>query len=295
MVATMQVHSVKDATRSAPTATVRSAAATSAIRRRPLEAFFVLAFTVSWAPLLVRVVAPDGPLMLGCGPFIAAMIVVAVTGGRTAVRPLLQSMTRWRLPARWWAVTVVVPIVVTGVAAALNVVAGAERPDANDLGRWTGIGPTVLLILLVPIVGGAWEEPGWRGYALPALLKDRSPIAASMLLGSIWAVWHLPLFVAGEQHWSDIGSIIAVTIVMTWLFGMTAGSVLVAMVFHAVNNAVSGEFVSPMFTGADSLRQSWLLAAVWTTAALLVVVVTRGRLLPPPGRSLSVPRRSPSA
>jgi membrane protease YdiL (CAAX protease family) len=246
------------------------------VRARPLVWFFLLAFTLSWATAPVALVTGSGPPILGFGPFLAAVAVIGLTVGKSGVTKLLRSMVAWRVPVRWWAVAIGLPVVLTGAAAALNVALGAPMPTSEELGRWPDALITGLLILLVPVIGGAWEEPGWRGYALPRLLRNRSPFAASLVLGVIWAVWHVPLLLAGEQHWSDLVLVVVATVVFTWLFQNALQSVLIAMVLHATNNAVSGEYVSPMFTGADSTRQSWLLVLTWSVSAALVVVFARG-------------------
>jgi hypothetical protein len=80
--------------------------------------------------------------------------------------------------------------------------------------------------------------------------------------------------VAGQVAYSDIVLIFAGTIVYNWVFNNARGSVLIIMVMHAANNTISGSFFSPMFTGADSVRQSWMLALVWTVVAILVIVIS---------------------
>jgi len=90
----------------------------------------------------------------------------------------------------------------------------------------------------------------------------------------LWAFWHLPLMVVGQINWSDLVLVIAVSVVVTWVFNNAEGSVLIVMLLHAMNNTISGSFFSPMFSGADSVRQSWLLAALWWAVAVMVVVAT---------------------
>lgn len=246
------------------------------IRRRPLESFFVIAFALSWAPAITYLITGSGPPILGCGPFLAAIVVLSITHGRRGLSDLRRAMLRWRVSARWWALALLGPVAATLLAASLNLALGAPGPSSEDLGRWTNVVPVALIILLVPVIGGAWEEPGWRGYALPRLLAERSPLGASLVLGAIWAAWHLPVLVVGDQHWSDLVLVVVVTIVLTWLFQNAAGSVLVAMAFHATNNAVSGEYVSQWFDGSDSVRQSWLLVLVWGAAAALIALRAPG-------------------
>jgi membrane protease YdiL (CAAX protease family) len=246
------------------------------IRRRPLSAFFVLAFAYSWSLSLVYVTTGGGPAILSCGPTLAAVTVLSLTSGKRGLRGLGRSMLKWRVGGRWWALAVLTPVLVTSLAMALNLALGAETPSADDLTTWTNVLPTALIILLVPAIGGAWEEPGWRGFALPGLLARHSALRASLVLGVLWAVWHVPVFLVGDQHWSDLLLVVAVTVFLTWLFVNAGGSVLIAMVFHAMNNAFSGEYASQMFTGADSTRQSWMLVLVWTVAAALVLCFGRG-------------------
>jgi uncharacterized protein len=164
--------------------------------------------------------------------------------------------------------------VLAAAATVLNVLLGAEPPSAAELNGWTGLFAIFAIVLVVPGLGGAWEEPGWRGYALPRLQSRRSALVASLILGALIAGWHLPLMVAGQVAYSDIVLIFAGTIVYNWVFNNARGSVLIIMVMHAANNTISGSFFSPMFTGADSVRQSWMLALVWTVVAILVVVIS---------------------
>jgi membrane protease YdiL (CAAX protease family) len=247
-----------------------------AVRRHPLIAFFVLAYAISWSASIVYFATGSGPTIVSCGPALAAILVLALTTGRSGVKALFRSMLQWRVGARWWAVALLTPVVLSAAATGLNVALGAPTPTADELATWTNVLPTALIILLVPAIGGAWEEPGWRGFALPRLLAERSALSASLVLGVLWAFWHLPVYFVDDQHWSDLVLVVLGTIVFTWLFQSAACSLLIAMVFHALNNAVSGEYFSQMFEGDDSVRQSWMLVVTWGIAALLVVCFARG-------------------
>jgi len=246
------------------------------IRRHPLPAFFILTFAISWLPGALHLITGSGPVILGGGPAIAAILVLSLTRGKEGVRSLFRSMRTWRVGLRWWAVAILAPVLLSGIATGLNLALGAPGPSSEDLGRWTNVIPTALLILLVPAFGGAGEEPGWRGYALPGLLARRSPLVASLVLGVLWAFWHLPVYLVGDQHWSDLVEVVFATVFLTWLFRNALGSVLIAMVFHAMNNAVSGEYFSQWFSGNDSTRQSWMLVVVWSVAAAAIVLFARG-------------------
>lgn len=246
---------------------------TSPVRRHPLIAFFVLTYALSWAAIPVWASGFYPNPVFSFGPFLAALIVPGLTWGKSGIGGLLRSMVRWRVGLRWYAV-VLLPAALAVAATVLNVLLGAQTPSSAELGGWTGLLPSFFFILLIPGLGGAWEEPGFRGYALPRLQVGRSALLASLVLGALWALWHLPLMVVGQVHYSDIVLVFAAAIVSTWLFNNANGSVLILMLFHAMNNTVSGSFFSPMFQGADSIRQSWLLAAVWCATAVLVILVS---------------------
>jgi membrane protease YdiL (CAAX protease family) len=140
-------------------------------------------------------------------------------------------MVRWRVRPVWYAAALLLSVGIALSATLLNVLLGARPPSSAELGAWPGLVPTFFLLLLVPGIGGAWEEPGWRGYALPYLQAGRSALVASLVLGVVWAFWHLPLMVYGTVPWSDIAYVVVQTVVYTWLFNSTGGSVLLVMLF----------------------------------------------------------------
>jgi uncharacterized protein len=243
------------------------------VKRHRLTAFFILAYALSWWAWIPYALGVFPNPVASFGPFLAALVVLALTEGKAGLLGLFRRMVRWRVAPGWYAVALLLPAVLTAVAAMLNVMLGAQAPSPAQLGAWPGILPTFAIVLLVPGVGGAWEEPGWRGYAVPRLQHGRSALVASLILGVLIAGWHLPLIVVGQVSYPDFVLILAAVIVFNWVFNNAEGSVLIIMLMHAANNAVSGSFFSPMFSGADSVRQSWLLALVWGVVAVLVIVI----------------------
>src|SRR5829696_7709599 len=246
----------------------------SVVKRHPLITFFVLTYALSWLawPVWASGLYPIAPVF-SFAPFFAALVVLAVTHGKSGVGGLLRRMVRWRVELRWYAVALLIPAGITVAAAVLNVLLGAQAPSSAELGGWTGLLPGFAIALLIPGLGGAWEEPGWRGFALPRLQTGRSALFAALILGVLIALWHVPLMVVGDVHWSDIVLIMGAVIVFNWVFNNANGSVLIIMLMHAMNNTVSGQFFSPMFSGADSVRMGWLLAAVWCAVAIVVVIL----------------------
>src|SRR5918995_517877 len=219
----------------------------SLIRRHPLISFFVLAYALSWWPWILYAFGLSPAPIASFGPFLAALVVLALTYGKAGIGGLLRRMVRWRVGLWWYAVALFLPVGIALAATALNVLLGAQAPSAADLGGWTGLFSTFALALLIPGVGGAWGEPGWRGVAPPPLQAGRAALVASVILGAVWALWHLPFVVAtGQMGGWDIVIILAWTLVLTWVYNGTGGSVLIVMLFHAMFNTVSGSFISPL-------------------------------------------------
>jgi len=261
----------------------------STVEGHPLISFLLLTLTLSWWPWPLYA-AGSFPLPIASfGPFLSAVLVLGVTGGRSAIGALVRSMLHWRVAGRWWLLMVAVPVLITGTALGLNLLLGARPPSAVELGAWSGLPIAFALALLVPGFGGAWEEPGWRGYALPRLLDLYGWKPAGLALGAIAAVWHLPLMLSGLISWWDLLLVVSSNVVIARLFVCGGRSVLLWMVLHATNNAFSGAFVGQLFGGADSSRQAALTAVIWSVAAgVLLIMSGAGRPAQteavPPGR-----------
>jgi len=108
---------------------------------------------------------------------------------------------------------------------------------------------------------------------LPHLYKRFGPspagtLSATLVMAVVRMGWHLPLMFSGRIYWSDIVLVIAAQFVFTWLFNRTGGVVLAVMLFHLMNNVISGVFVGGWFTGTDWVQLSWLLAGLWSLMAL---------------------------
>lgn len=238
------------------------------IRRHPMATFLILTYALSWWPMLFV----DG--LNPFGPMIAALIVTAVVGGAAAVKALLRKQVQWRVKLRWYAVALGLPIALYGAAVALNVLLGAPMPSADQLAEW----PSALLVFpLILIIGGPLgEELGFHGFAQPRLLAVRSALGASLLMAAIRIGFHLPLIVDFDNPTSlaklpYIPLLVAAAVLYTWLYLHTNGSVLLATLLHG-SIAIGAEYFQPMFSGADSVRLFWLLAALFCAPATAVVI-----------------------
>jgi membrane protease YdiL (CAAX protease family) len=247
----------------------------SLVRRHPLISFFVLAYALAWWIWILYAfnITFLGPIF-ALGPFLAAIIVTALTKGTAGLKALLSRMVRWRVGLGWYAAALLLPVAVYVVAVSLNILLGARASTAEQFGSWYLIFPLFAYSLLFPLSGAFGEELGWRGYALPRVQARLWALSAALVIGVIQTAWHLPLFMI-DRSTSPVPLIVGymgLGILATWVFNNTRGSVLMTMLLHASFNTNAG-FFGEMFAGADLVRMGWLLAAGWCVAALVVVVV----------------------
>ena len=116
------------------------------------------------------------------------------------------------------------------------------------------------------------EEPGWRGFLLPRLQQRHGALRASLLLGAIWALWHLPLLGTefAPQHIAPfLLTVFAATLVLTRLFNGAHGSVLLPMLMHATVNTVGSGFAFGFYAEADLTRLWWINAVLWSLAGAM--------------------------
>jgi hypothetical protein len=220
-----------------------------AVSQRPLVAFFLLAYVLSWWTAPVA-----GGALLPHGPFLAAIIVVGWQEGWRGVSTFLGRVFRWRTGWQWLLVAPALVLAYLAVAIGLHLLLGATITSTAHLADMGG--RTLELLLL----GGVWEEPGWTGYALPALQarfagRRSGMLQASLILGVLRGVWHIPLVVSGAIPWFDaVFLAIGIQLLISWLYNRTGGSVLAVMLLHLTSNVIGGALVVPMFLGPQYAR-----------------------------------------
>jgi len=248
-------------------------------RRHQLVLFFVLAYAFSWWAWVWYRLDPgnvDAPI-LPVGPLLAALVMLALIGGRRAIRDWLAKIVHWRVAPVWYALVLLGPPALAFGAVAVNLALGAPMTP-----NWELPGPAgwAVQFLFVLVWIGLGEEPAWRGYALPRLLAVRSALAAALLLGVFHAIWHLPLFgveydLANGLPWAI--SVLCVAVVTTWMWLHTGGSLLLPVLLHTMVNSTA--FVWRWFAGPDQLRLWWIWVALWLVATVTIVVVNGPRLI----------------
>jgi uncharacterized protein len=286
-----------ETTHPSTTATTRLA---DRMRAHPLFFFFLLAYLFSWIMIIPFILAQwhliPGDWTLAftlnafAGPFLSAYIMSRVTGGKDAVRKLFRSsIFQWREGWLWYA------FVLLGIPA-LWILGIIVLPGA--LASFTGV-PTATIISYplsyIPILlfgGPLGEEPGWRGFALPRMQARWGALKGTLLLGVLWTFWHLPHFLTIAQRGGPgvdyarlmlvnlpifFGALMCLTIIMSWVYNHTHGSLWMALLLHASINAFGGA-VTPLFPAAIVQNSDLCLLAGLALPAVLILTLTRGKL-----------------
>ena len=280
------------------------------LARSPLLAYFILAFAGAWMSWLPLVLSKNGLGLLPfipttgwiyalevlgsfAGPTLAAFLVTSAIAGKQGVLHLLRRYVQRRGYTRWFLLILLGAPLLVILAASLASRFGGIHDSTLITQRWLQLVTMYLPIVALNIPGGPLgEEPGWRGLALPHLQSRYGALAATLILGILWGLWHLPLFlvkgVDGPFTLPGFGlfllGVITFTIFLTWMFNNTGGSLLIAIVLHATFNANSSLvlLLSPIFP-----LLSWNLYLVYGGCAVLVLLLTKGRLSYKPATNFS--------
>ncbi len=254
------------------------------LKRHSLVAYFILTYAITWtiwSPIVasaqgwVKWNVPYALYYLGSfGPLIAALIVTALTEGRIGIRHLIRRIVKWRVEFRYYAFAVAAPAALFLLAFLVNRAITGTWSDLSLLGQpdyLPYLGPLGMLALWF-LTYGLGEETGWRGFALPGLQKNRSAASATLVLALLWATWHFPAFFFRDTY-IELGLfgfpmfailMIFSTMVFTWLYNSTQGSVFIVIIFHAVFNWLSvseagGQFAASIMSAPMVL---WALYVV---------------------------------
>lgn len=218
---------------------------TDSFSRRSLWLFGLLTFGLTWGILCAyllfteQVTAWFGPLsgshplfyLAVYAPALSALLLVGLHSGGRGLRVFLSSLGRWGLGSRW--------TVFLWLGTPLPFFLGAAVE--GRLGEWSlpaGGGFAVLMAMAAMLIKGPVEEIGWRGFALPLLQRRMPPLAAALVLGMVWAFWHVPaFFISGtpQRSWSlcafCLGTL-ALSVIVTAVYNRSGGSLLCAALFH---------------------------------------------------------------
>lgn len=207
-------------------------------------------------------------------PTIIAIILTGITEGPDAVKRLLRKLIHWRVGLSWYVAAFSLFRVPMLYAPGYLALGNPAR------GMPAGMTPSLLLYYLVFNLysGPLAEETGWRGYALPRLQKDFSAFNSSLILGVIWAFWHLPFYATsgggvGIPFPAYIALVVVVTIFLTWMYNNT-GSTLLCVLAHFSFNACSA-FI-PGHLGLMPAMLFYIGCSVGLVAIVAAIVVYSG-------------------
>lgn len=244
----------------------------------PLITFLVLGCALSWYPWVLHDVfhRPGNPGPNPLGLLLAALIAAAVANGWRGSVEVLRSIVRVRAPLIVWSAALFFAPILIGLALAaasrLGIAVTPVPPNASDL-----LDRFLIMFLFVAL----GEEPAWRGFMLPLLQRAHTPLVSTLIIATVWAIWHLPLM-GTEFAWPLVPmfliSLVGAAFIQTWLYNASRGSSLLPMLMHAILNTAGSGYAFQFIAANDLARFWWIYSLIWLVGGLAVVVATRGRL-----------------
>ncbi|MBX5485399.1 MAG: CPBP family intramembrane metalloprotease [Mycolicibacterium hassiacum] len=259
--------------------------------------FVVVTTVVTWLcylPIICAARRPDGidpalgllALTAVLSPTVTACVLATLRGGRAELRRLLRASVAARFALRWYLVVLLVPFAIPLAAVAVDAVVSGTSPAA-----WvTAAGAQTLATFWIAPLG---EDAGWRGYALARMLRLTSPLATSLVLGPLWALWHLPMaLVPGTAQADQPFLLFAVqltgaTMIFVRVYLGTGGSVLAMMLMHAAANLAFNTVPVFVHEGGNPARTTVL--SLLYLAAGAIALASLGR------RAAAADRKCPPA
>jgi len=258
--------------------------------RKELTLFVIITFAFSWLIWLPGVLIPNFLIpgkaleILGAlGPAIAALYLVGRAEGKAGLKRIVANSfgTKCNWSFLFWA-----SLMLLGLHAASRLIYGLvsdNLPTSEMLASPAALVP--LFIIMFLLGGGLNEEIGWRGYALDRIQSKYSALSASLVLGIIWIVWHLPVFfLPGTNQsmvpfWLFTITVIPLGVMMTWVYNNTGKSIFAAAMFHTIGNLSHELFrIAPTET-SPALTGFIILTVLYYLATIVIVVIYRAKTL----------------
>jgi CAAX protease family protein len=239
---------------------------TSFIKRHPQITFWGIAYLIAGVGFPLSMIYPSdlwGFVIWGIT--LGGAFVTGVVDGKAGLKTYFSRIIRVRAGIQWYAIALLTPFVLAAIAFGVNILMGAQvSGQLPEFGK-------VAMLFLFALLTNAGEEPGFRGFSLPLFMKTRSAFAASLAVGVLHAIWHLPLFIAGQMPLVDFLHPLCGAFLFTWIFNNTNGSVFLAMLLHASND-IAGQFFGSVFTGTGATVFHYYHAGAFVVLVILLRV-----------------------
>ncbi|RIK37246.1 MAG: hypothetical protein DCC55_24900 [Chloroflexi bacterium] len=247
---------------------------TTLVRRYPLTSFFAASIGIDWLISLLAIwdATLFIPIALAMSyvPALVAWLVLRMTGSQEERRAFWQRLRTWRVGLRWYLVALLITPAIH--LAALGI--GVLFFDGEFPVHWQRF---PLMLAILPVNLG--EEIAWRGFALPRLQNRFNGLAASLILGALWAALHFVIWTIGNPNplpaiLLATAWVLSLSVIITWLFNRTRGSIPLATILHAATDTMF-IVVSPL-AETGIYHTAWALVLALTALVALVLVLITG-------------------
>src|SRR5215207_1895229 len=256
---------------------------TSLLKQYALAIFCALTIAFTFSATLLPLPGESVAVVMVFIPALMAISLTALSEGKAGVRSLLSKLAQWRISLKWVVMALVLALIVrltmSLIALGLGMISTIHiRPG--------GLASYIVLALVL-FVFAIPEELGWRGYALPKLLKRRSPLAAGLIIGALWGSLHLALLLPGMMNEGvpplpTLLALVGGSVLFTWLYVNSGGSIVLTTLFHAAQS-----FFVIFNHGIALDQQAWLLAGAYLALALIVVLAAGSSFTRSPAAGIS--------
>lgn len=230
-------------------------------------------------------------LLAAIGPMVMGIAFTYLTRDRAGRQDYWKRVIDFkRVPAKWYLVIFLFVPILNGLAAVLDVLTGGSgatwgEAALNFVTNPASIIPSILFASMFPFI----EELGWRGYVLDRLQEKHSALVSSLILGTVWSLWHLPTFFIPDSYQASLGigtpafwlfmiGIVPLSLLFTWVYNNTSRSTLAVILFHAMVN-FTGELIA-LTERADNFS-----IALWFVAAIAITLIWGAKTLMPQGHA----------
>jgi membrane protease YdiL (CAAX protease family) len=256
--------------------------------------FTIPCILVDWGFLPEALFRPFFVLKAFAGPSLAAYLMIRLTEGTAGIASFRRRFFQTRAGWPWYL------FILLGIPALFLLGIIVQPGTLASFQGFPGRGFAGYLVyylinfVIIFLLGGPLaEEPGWRGFALPRMERQYGPLGGALILGFIWAFWHLPDFLTRAQgggpgtSWGTVLTnvsifvvmVVALSVMMTWVYNHSGGSLFIAILLHASINTAG--ILVELFPAANiplfTITNTALLIGI-VTPVVLIAAITRGRL-----------------